>query len=142
MVSDSESVEAHELKLYVDNDSTLYHQRTEPIIRNLTRKKQRGVYDRELAVKAFMYLADAGAKKYAREFGDARDWNRMFSVADRREAARNWVKEFETEYKLGAYDRHKTAAAGKSETPRKATTRKAAARKSVRTPARAKTTRR
>lgn len=73
---------ARELLLYIENDGDLYRQQYLPIDANLKRKIKRGVFDKALAVKLFMYLADNGAKKYVREFGDgrsvpsfARGWN-------------------------------------------------------------------
>ena len=49
-----------------------------------------------------MYLAESGAKKYAREFGGV--WHDMFPVPVRREVAKAWRDEFEVEYATGAYD--------------------------------------
>ena len=58
-----------ELVLYISNDGDLYRSRTTPIINNLKKKYAKGAYDRDLAVKAFMYLADDGVRKYDKEFG-------------------------------------------------------------------------
>ncbi len=57
-----------ELKLFVENDSELYHRRAKPIMDNLLRKIRKGTYNPALAPKAFQYLADDGAKKYDKEF--------------------------------------------------------------------------
>jgi hypothetical protein len=99
------SVGAHELELYVENDGNLYRQMTTPILRNLATKKAKGEYKHDLAVKAFGYLADAGAKKYAKEFGGPGDvWFKMFPPADRHEVAVAFTKDFEFEYSLGNYN--------------------------------------
>ena len=67
--SSSQSQQAAvELYLYIVNDSNLYHRFTVPSIQNLQRKFRKGTYDRELAVKLWEYVADAGAKQYMREF--------------------------------------------------------------------------
>lgn len=58
-----------ELVLFITNDGDIYRQRIQPIIKNLKRKQARGIYDPELAVKAFSYAAQDGLKKYAKEFG-------------------------------------------------------------------------
>lgn len=58
-----------ELYLYISNDGQLYRQHTTPIINNLKKKYAKGQYDPDLAVKAFMYLVDAGVRKYDKEFG-------------------------------------------------------------------------
>ena len=95
---------ATELRLFVDNDGELYRQQTTPIHRNLATKMARGTYVHAGAVKLFMHLAESGAKKYAREFGDGIPWNVTFSVPTRRAAAEVWASEFETEYALGNYN--------------------------------------
>jgi len=100
----AESV-AQELKLYTENDGDLYRQKTTPILKNLVTKQAQGKYDHELAAQAFMYLAEAGARKYAREFDrDESRWHAIFPVEVRRQVAAEWRDEFEVEAKLGNYD--------------------------------------
>ena len=65
-------VAARELFLFIQNDSVLYRQE-QAIDANLRKKLKRGVFDKALAVKLFMYLADAGAKKYENEYQN-RQW--------------------------------------------------------------------
>lgn len=98
----SASRTAEDLRLFVDNDSQLYRQQTLSIFKNLATKKARGEYTHAGAVKLFGYLAEAGAKKFAKEAGGV--WNQLFSVPTRREASEQWAQEFETEYALGNYD--------------------------------------
>jgi len=78
---------ARELVLYVTNDSDLYHRQAILIMDNLARKMRRGQYDHDLAVKAWAWLANAGAKKYAKEFATASEWAAIFSPATRLMAA-------------------------------------------------------
>jgi predicted RNase H-related nuclease YkuK (DUF458 family) len=89
--------EQRELELYIINDSDLHRRHVQPIIKNLQLKVKRGVYDREKAVKLFMYLADAGAKKYHKEFGSPDDmWSDIFPKRDRQAVAeelRNYYEE-------------------------------------------------
>ena len=92
---------ARELELYIGNDGDLYRQQTTSILKNLTTKKARGEYKHDLAVKAFGYLVDAGAKKYAKDFGGV--WHQMFDVPTRRAIADRMAKSFEGEYALGGY---------------------------------------
>lgn len=99
--SDEDKIGQDELQLYIDNDSDLYRQRFTPIIKNLVKKKKKGVYNSIGATKAFLYLVVAGAKKYAQDFGG--DWKKMFSVKDRLALARSYEKNFEQEYKYGNY---------------------------------------
>jgi len=60
--------EVSELKLYIENDGDLYKQKIIPIVKNIQRKMKSGKYDHKKAPKLWMYLADEGAKKYAKEF--------------------------------------------------------------------------
>lgn len=78
------SDEQRELQIYIVNDSDLYRQRVEPIIKNLAKKMKKGTYDHAKAVKLWMYLADAGAQKYTKEF-DTRGASSygIFTKADR-----------------------------------------------------------
>ena len=97
---------ARELELYIDNDSQLYHSQFIPIVKNLMLKRRKGVYDREKAVKLFMYLMDSGAKKYVAEFGTrGQKIDTMFNRNTRLQAARVFRDSFETEAELGNYDR-------------------------------------
>ncbi len=66
----ADEVAARELTLYIENDSTLYRQRVQPIIKNLARKMKKGSFDAELAVKGFMYAVEHGLKNYKKDFGD------------------------------------------------------------------------
>jgi hypothetical protein len=96
---------ATELKLYIDNDGDLYRSQTTYILKNLATKKAQGKYEHELAVKAFGYLVDSGAKKYAKVFGSPNQpWNKMFSASTRRAVAEALTRAFEGEYALGNYD--------------------------------------
>ena len=98
-----ESVVA-ELKSFTENDGDIYRRTTTPILKNLTTKKAQGKYSSEKAVQAFMYLAEAGAREYIKQHGSPGDvWYEMFPINIRREAAREWRDEFETEHALGNY---------------------------------------
>lgn len=93
--------EQTELKLFIDNDGDLYRQQTAPIQKNLTKKFVKKTYNHKLAVKLWKYLADAGAKKYAKDFSIASDWNTMFSVADRNAVAQELADDWLAEMKSG-----------------------------------------
>lgn len=95
---------ATDLKIYIDNDGDLYRQQTTSILKNLVTKRARGQYRHDLAVKAFGYLVEAGAKKYVREFGDDQPWNRLFDAGTRKLVAEDLTGDFEVEAALGNYD--------------------------------------
>lgn len=92
---------AHELFLFIENDGDLYRQQYQPILKNLATKQAKGVYDKEKAVKLWMYLVESGAKKYVREYGGV--WHEMFNVPTRRETATQLNEHFLVESALGAY---------------------------------------
>ena len=77
-------VAAHELYLYTVNDGDLYRGPTAAIVKMLAKHARAGKYDRARAVKAWGYLAEIAAKKYAREHAGGSDWSRIFSPATRR----------------------------------------------------------
>jgi len=96
------SDEMRELKLYIDNDASIYRQRYMPILKNLSKKKKKGNYRKGLASKAFMYLIDDGAKRYVRSYGgNVRD---MFPKRQRQMLAQDYVDEFEQIFKDQEFD--------------------------------------
>lgn len=105
MSHDSDEAAARELKLCTENDGNIYRSQTQAILKNLATKKAQGTYDREKAVKRFMYLAETGARKYASEQGSSEtEWSKMFPIKVRRAVARAWRDEFEDEYTSGSYE--------------------------------------
>jgi hypothetical protein len=102
---------ARELELYTENNADLYRQQYIPIVKNLMLKRQKGIYDREKAVKLFMYLMESGAKKYIREFVQSSTpgslppkIDTIFNKATREVAARRFRDSFEGEAELGNWD--------------------------------------
>jgi hypothetical protein len=96
---------ATELIQFTENESDLYQKHTLPILTNLATKKASGEYSSDRAIRAFMYLADAGAKKFVREFEtNGTPWNVVFPISVRRAAATHWRDEFDVEFEQGNYD--------------------------------------
>ena len=56
---------ADELELLATNDAELYRRQYVPIIKNLMRKRAKGVYDHNLAIKLWRYMIDRVAKQEA-----------------------------------------------------------------------------
>jgi len=98
------SHESTELKLFIDNDYALYSGQRKSIVDNLLKKKNAGKYDSAKSVKLWGYLAESGAKKYAKEFARASEWHTIFSVADRKQVARELRDDFESSYREGEFD--------------------------------------
>lgn len=93
---------ATELYLFIENDGDLYRQQYQPILKNLVTKQAKGVYDKDKAIKLWLYLVESGAKKYVREYGSGA-WHEMFNVPTRREVAVKLNEHFLAESALGAY---------------------------------------
>ena len=100
---ESDEDEVRELVLFIDSDAGLYQQQGAPIMRNLSRKWDKGIYDHDLAQKLWYYLAVNGAKKYGQEHGTGNGL-KMFSPAVRRAAAKemadNWMEELKAGNKM------------------------------------------
>ena len=60
-----ESYSEKELVLQTSNDGDLYAKQIQPIILNLARKKAKGTFDKNLAVKLFRYAVDNKVKELA-----------------------------------------------------------------------------
>jgi hypothetical protein len=97
---------ARELELHIVNTARLFDERSqaESIRQSLLRKMKKGTFDEKRSVKAWEYLVEAGAKDYAKEHAEQRDWHRIFSVATRRAVAESLAKEFATEARLGNWE--------------------------------------
>jgi hypothetical protein len=105
MSFENEDAVITELVQYTDNDRDIYQRHTLPILTNLITKQAQGKYDSAKAIQAFMYLAEAGARKYAKEFaGDETQWHDTFPTRIRNAAATHWRDEFEAEAVQGNYD--------------------------------------
>ena len=83
-----ETKESRELALYTINTGEIYRGVTKSTIFNLSQKMKKGKFNNEFAIKAFEHIAEYGAKMYQKEFGSpSSPWYKMFSAADRHEAA-------------------------------------------------------
>ncbi|MFA5136951.1 MAG: hypothetical protein WC489_06220 [Patescibacteria group bacterium] len=60
---------ARELALYIENDAGLYRQQYKPIALNFARKKVKGQFNKQLAIKGIIHLVESGRRKYSKEFG-------------------------------------------------------------------------
>lgn len=76
-----------ELTLYATNDSQTYHRSTLPTVENLRRKMKRGTYDPARAPRAWEYVAEFAARRYAQEFARPAEWCIIFTAATRRAVA-------------------------------------------------------
>ena len=85
------TIESRELFLYATNDGNIYRQMATPIINNLRKKAQKGMYDKEKAVDAWYKVATEASNKYYKDFGY------KFSVTDRFTAAVDMADHYEEE---------------------------------------------
>ena len=100
---DSDAI--NELDSYIMNNEDLYRRRFMPIIENLKRKMQKGIYDDKLAIKLWMYLIDDAAREYVKEFGDdGQDVKDMFPKETRLQVAQIIANREKENIEQGEYD--------------------------------------
>ena len=85
------STESHELFLYATNDGDLYRSMVCPIIDNMKKKVNKGIYDKVKATNAFYCVATEASNHYFHDFGY------KFSVTDRFTVACDMVDYYEEE---------------------------------------------
>lgn len=99
---------AAELVLFIENTADLSpggpHGQGRSVMLNALRKWRKGTYEPALAVRLFEYLTESGARRYAQEFDRPTNWNVMFTVATRREAARQLEERFRADAESGEYE--------------------------------------
>jgi len=96
----TETIESRELELYIDNTEHLHS----AIVKLVTGKWSKGVFDLDKGIKGAMYTVNRGAKEYCREFGCFNDsWNKMFTMKDRELCAESLVRGIIEECKIGNY---------------------------------------
>lgn len=76
-----DTTESRELFLYATNDGNLYRQMITPIINNLRKKAQKGVYDMDKAVDAWYPVATAASGKYNKDYGYSFTVQERFTAA-------------------------------------------------------------
>jgi hypothetical protein len=97
-----------ELSVYMDNEDSLANQK-ESIIKNIMRKKKRGVYDPSLAPKLWLYWVDSGAEAYVKRFGIKTPGKKYFPIELRRALAAELAKSEEKMIEDGEYSSIKIA---------------------------------
>lgn len=102
---------AYEIMLVGDNDAELYQTQYLPIIKNLMRKRAKGVYEPEKAVKLWRYWVDNVVKKHAKDLGVRSSI--QISGATRNEVAKQKEEQERTEMELGNWDDNKSAGTAK-----------------------------
>ena len=93
-VKEDNEMRASEIASQASNDSELYRRQIQPIIKNLGRKKFKGVYNKDLAVKLFRYAVDNKVKEIASRKGIP---SRMIPGAVRNDAAASLLSSFSSE---------------------------------------------
>ncbi len=97
-----DEVAARELSLYIENEYSLVgadNSIGKAIEKNLLRKIKAGKFDLALSEKAWMYLMEAGAKKYSKEFSTGeREWSKIFNKPTRELVAHEFATTFAEEH--------------------------------------------
>lgn len=113
--SDSDSHAITELTLYIENSYDLVgrdNSQGQSIQKNLARKVVKGTYDHGQAWRLWMYLVDAGARAYDREFSAPRGSSgsvAWISKADREKVAHGFANAWQAQVKSGEVDVHALA---------------------------------
>lgn len=81
------------LVLYVNNTRNLY-ENTKLVCKSLARKKRKGNYDDQKAIKAFYNLVNLALKQYYIEFGGAYAWYLLANTATRQAVAKELLEEY------------------------------------------------
>lgn len=93
-IQNIESHHSSNLRTFANNDSNLNRQSFQPVMSNLDKKSDKGIYDPQKAEKLWGYHADRAAQAYHKQFGSpGSTWHSMFPPAVRREAAGHWERE-------------------------------------------------
>ena len=93
-IKEEQEMRASEIASQASNDSELYRRQIQPIIKNLGRKKFKGVYNKDLAVKLFRYAVDNKVKEIAQQKQMS---SRMIPGAVRNDAASQLLSTFSSE---------------------------------------------
>tara|TARA_B100000035_G_scaffold31924_1_gene24306 strand:+ start:51 stop:632 length:582 start_codon:yes stop_codon:yes gene_type:complete len=93
-VKEDNEMRASEIASQASNDSELYRRQIQPIIKNLGRKKFKGVYNKDLAVKLFRYAVDNKVKEIAQQKNIP---SRMIPGTVRNDAAASLLSSFSSE---------------------------------------------
>ena len=106
-VKEDNEMRASEIASQASNDSELYRRQIQPIIKNLGRKKFKGVYNKDLAVKLFRYAVDNKVKEIAQQKNMS---SRMIPGSVRNDAASQLLSSFSSEIDEFAQELRKKSA--------------------------------
>ena len=98
----TENHTARELYLFAKHSRHVQQRGFEPEARVMERKRLKGVYDPERALKAWKYIADFAAQEYVKAHCEPGCvWWRQFTVQDRMDCAREFLHEWTCEIECG-----------------------------------------
>lgn len=103
-MNESMSQEAYELELFINNTREVYFSLVVPTRKSLQRHFKRGTYKTESALILWKRICDRAAHLYAKTYDNERNWNRIFSVEDRKQTAIELEKYWHEEMKLGNFE--------------------------------------
>lgn len=85
---------ARDVELFAENNQQLYKSRWIPIIQNLKRKKDKGVFDEDKAAILFKYYVEDADKKYQKEINGNTPKGYFLSVKDRKLLSKKLAHDF------------------------------------------------
>lgn len=92
-----------ELDIFAHDTSSLYDKRI-AIVTAMMKKLRAGKYDHSKAPKAWLNWYTEAAKLYAKEYASPSDWNKIFNMDTRKEAAHHQAAEEYRKMINGEYD--------------------------------------
>lgn len=87
-----ESPKSQGLRLFADNNADLHRQSFQPVMDNLAKKADKGIYDPAKATKLWGYHADRAAMAMHKSSGASGAWHQAYPTSVRREAASHWER--------------------------------------------------
>jgi hypothetical protein len=98
-MSDADETAAHELALYIDNDSYMY-KRAGEFVKSVKAKIKAGKYDASKAPKLWQHYVDEGARRYMKEYGSGKLQD-VFNKATRESLAKQYARHAYEEIRMG-----------------------------------------
>ena len=108
--TDDTAKKAGALVEFINQDPELNKNRFAPAVKNLQRKRREGIYDSNLAAKAFQVLIDEGARKYFNDNDgellgvEYTSHQEMFPRDVRDDVGKTFLKQFEANVEMGNLD--------------------------------------
>ena len=96
---------AEDLELYIMNTRSIYEGHFIPLVKEMLKRMKHDAYNSGEAMRSFIQLAKKAASAYQREFSHPDNDELLVNKQVLEMVAKSILKDFETEAKLGNYDK-------------------------------------